>query len=443
MKKETIKSIILTVLIITSFLLTWNTWTYQPATREKTDTKLYESIPITNETREFHEVVRPQQLFIHEGDKHYSTLNGTYMNSTWKKMQEWEYSNLKKEEQTFPNEQSFQTWLNGIKEKIELRFFSEIPMFTFQSMLKWEAEITGNLSFDSILLQLDRGSEIQKVYFVSYDKMSVLESSVNNENASNFIEGLFNNKGEFQEYFSIQIGNGKSLYLPEKEVTVEKYQYLTEEVEGRKFRDALFTNPSIVKQDYNRYTDSVRLLDISLSNQTVEYVNTTVRNSNSLIASSLIDKSIVSLNSHGGWTNDFGLFHVNEEEQETTFIMMIKSMPVINSARKPFGPTTISQVWGENELAKYYRPLYELVDNGFQNNSSTLMSGRSVQEMIIGENAKYDMLQIENIFIGYELSNSGNYVNAEPVWCLKMDNGETTIIYEEDKVTGGNANGME
>ncbi|MGM0877068.1 MAG: YycH family regulatory protein [Bacillota bacterium] len=443
MNKESIKSAALTVLVMISLFFTWNMWNLQPSYEEFQNQTFFESIPISQETRDLHEVIKPQQLYFHTDENHYSTLDESYLKNLWKEMQNWEYIN----ERDLSNEE-IQSWIYGKNEaEIELRFYDEIPMATFQSMVKWDDETSEIIAFDRIYLNVAKDNEVQKVYFVSYDKLKIVETSVNHPEASHFVAELYGKKEEFQLYFSFDTGQGNEIMLPENEVKLNSFGYLTEVIDDEKFKDALFSNPRIVKQDVdiskNRYTDGTRELNIFPNLYVVKYVNPTLRETNSVKSNVLIEQSIAFLNDHGGWTDEYVFFDLEENDQELKFIMSIQSIPVINSMENPFGPTMISQRWSQNEIAIYERPLYRL-KNDFQSDISTLISGRKVVELITNDR-QLDKTKIKNIYIAYELgsSDSQQYVKVSPVWCIEMKDGTLMKINEVLEQPGGDENGVE
>lgn len=443
MNKESIKSATLAVLVLISLFFTWNMWNLQPSYEELQNQTFFESIPISEKPRDLHEVIKPQQLYFHTAENHYSTLDASYLKNLWKEMQDWEYSN----ERDLTNEE-LQSWIHGKDEaNIELRFYDEIPMATFQTMIEWDDETSEIIAFDRIFLNVAKDNEVQKVYFVSYDKLKIVETSVNHPEASHFVTELFSKKEEFQLYFSFDTGQGNEIMLPENNVRLNSFEYVTKEIDGEKFKDALFSNPRIVKQDVdiskNRYTDGTRELNIFPSLHVVKYVNPTLRETNSIEANVLLEQSIAFLNDHGGWTDEYVLFNLEENDQEIKFILSIQSIPVINSMEDPFGPTMISQRWSQNEIAIYERPLYQLMTD-IPSEISTLMSGRKVVELITSDQ-ELDKTKIKNIYIAYELggSDSKQVVKVSPVWCIEMKDGTLMKINEDLEQPGGDENGVE
>jgi len=444
MKKESVKSAILTALIIISLLLTWNMWTYQPTLFDaKKETDVYEVMPITNTIKKYYEVIKPQQLFIHDGENHFSTMDASHSNDLWMKMQSWEYSDLESGVETFSSGENLKEIQ---KNSIELRFLNEIPMKTFQAMLEWDAD-TENVQFDRIYLKAGETGGIQSVYFVSYDKMRYVESSVNNNSeATQKVKQLFNDRNNLEKYYSFNISEGKEIFLPVNEPKMVKHQYKVEEIAGSRFRDALFSNSSVIKQDSitskNSYTDAISLLDIYPEQHRVYYVNPAVDDSVPLEASTLVDQSIKFLNQHGGWTDEYMLFDIDDKENKISYIMQIHSIPVIPFDEYP--QTMIIQKWGQNEAASYERPSYRIDFEINSNNEIMLMSGKKVEELLKANN-DIDKEDISNIYIAYQLENVENQgiVNVTPVWCIEMNNGKLKTFKDEIVQSGGNANGME
>jgi regulatory protein YycH of two-component signal transduction system YycFG len=172
-------------------------------------------------------------------------------------------------------------------------------------------------------------------------------------------------------------------------------------------------------------------------------VNPTLRDSNLIEAKTLVEQSIAFINDHGGWTDDYVLYDILENDQEIEFIMTIESIPVINSNEEPFGPTKISQRWGQNEIAKYERPSYHLKTQ-FPNGESTLMSGRAVVE-VIKDDERLRKERIKKIYIAYELgaSDRQEVVEVSPVWCIELNDVTLIKINEILEKPKGDENGLE
>lgn len=447
MNKESIKSVLLTILVLISLFFTWNLWNSKPPFEEFQNNSFFESIPISNEEREPYEVIRPQQLFVHTSNQHFSTFDDQYLKSLWNEMQKWDFSasNDRNLTHTYTKEK-FTSWVHEKDEaKIELRFLDGIPMETFESMFEWDTDTNEDISFDRIYLNVPQEKEVQMVYFVSSETLKIVETSVNMSDANQFVGELFSQRNEFQPFFKYGEEDGTEFLLPVNKVKIDSFQYVTDEIDGAIFKDALFSNPRIVKQDVdfskNRYTDSSRELNIFPNEHMVRFVNPTLRNTSFLESNMLVDQSIDYLNDHGGWTDNYFLFNINELNQEIKYVMSIQSIPVFESSIEPFGPTMISQRWGQNEIAIYERPSYQLMTKISSSNTETLMSGHELVD-ILTKDSSIEINNIKGIYIMYELGGETDqrFVKITPSWCLELIDG--TLI----KIDGnqrGDKSGLE
>lgn len=448
MNKESIKSVLLMILVATSLFFTWNLWNSQPPYEEFQNNSFVESVPIISEEREPYQVIKPYQLFLHTSDQHFSTYDDQYLNNLWSEMQTWDYSlssnrNLIK---TYTKE-TFTSLIHGIEEaKIELRFLDGIPFETFDTMFKWETESSGDITFDRIFLNVPGEKEVQRVFFVSSETLKVVETSVNIPDANQFVADIYKQRDELKPFFRYSEEENVEFLLPENEVKIDSFLYvIPDEIDGSVFKNALFSNPQYVKQDFsysnNRYTDSLRELNIDSNEHTVKFVNPSLRDTSFLESSALVSQSIDYLNDHGGWTDDYVLYTINELTQEIKYVMSIQSIPVFESGDEFFGPTMISQKWGQSEISIYERPSYRLRRVFPSSNTLTLMSGHELVDNL-SQDSSIDLKDIKDIYIMYELGGETDqrYVKIVPYWCVELKDGTVLRI---DGNQRGDKSGLE
>lgn len=447
MNKESIKSVLLTILVAVSLFFTWNLWNSQPPFEELQNNSFVESVPLSNQERELYQVIKPNKLFLHTSQQHYSTFDNQNVNNLWSEMQKWDYSlSSDRISKTFIKE-DFKSWIHGNDEaKIELRFLDVIPFETFATMFKWETESTLDISFDRIYLNVPQEKEVQKVYFVSSNTQKIVETSVNLTDANEFVANIYKQRDELSPFFAYGEEGNVEILLPENKVKVDSFEYVTDEIDGSAFKNALFSNPQNVKQDVNslrnRYTDSWRELNLHSSEHMVEFVNPTLRDTSFLESSALVSQSIDYLNDHGGWTDDYILYKINELNQEIKYIMSIQSIPVFESDEEFFGPTIISQQWSQNEISIYKRPSYQLMKNIPTNNYTvTLMSGHELVNTL-SQDSSIDIKEVKDMYIMYELGGETDqrFVKMTPYWCVELQDGRVLKIDGQQR---GNKSGLE
>src|SRR5213075_2761192 len=94
MKYETIKTAILTILVLLSIFLTWNLWTYQPnyATMEKNNVVAEVTM---SEKQEIKKIVRPDLVLYHKQGQHYGTTRADELDKLIKELGRWSFTDVK------------------------------------------------------------------------------------------------------------------------------------------------------------------------------------------------------------------------------------------------------------------------------------------------------------------------------------------------------------
>ncbi|MBD1379835.1 YycH family regulatory protein [Metabacillus arenae] len=446
MNIENIKSALLTLLVLIGIFFTWNIWTYQPNYDSLPDSPLLESSPISQETKEVHEVIRPFQIILHENKKHYGSYHDSSIKSVWKELRRWQFETTFDITNQFSDKEFYQ-WIHGEdgNNKIEIVFSDEIPIKVLQTIFNWKTEETFYQSFDRIVLPEAEKQGNQKIYFASYENQTVFEVTVGNQMALETVANIFEDKENYEPYFSYKVNSRKVFFLPANSLTFYKKQFLTETISGEKFKQALFNNPLYVRQEVgfsrNIYTDATRLLEIYPKQNELTFVNQGSEPTVSLEGGDAILHSINYLNNHGGWTDNYKFFHINGN-QEVTFNLNVDSLPVFESKEQPYHPTTIRQRWGSVEISNYHRPTYKLGNNAFETSQSSLPTGEKLIEYL--KNNEYNLGEIKSIFPAYELTSTDQQVVVvTPVWCLETEMSNFITIGSKSSDQGGKEIGLE
>ena len=74
MNYETIKSLILTFLVLLSLILTWNLWTYQPDDEYINSDRVISDVEI-REKKEIDQIVKPSHILFHFEDVHHGNVD--------------------------------------------------------------------------------------------------------------------------------------------------------------------------------------------------------------------------------------------------------------------------------------------------------------------------------------------------------------------------------
>ena len=185
MKYETIKSIVLLILVVFSILLTWMLWTYQPnydILKESGNT--VEDVSL-GETKELSKIVRPERLFLHQGEKHYGTFDSFEIDQTMKELSLWGFSEFEDISELVKNIPSFIFDKNAL----ELIFPDIVPLKEYRSALQLPSNDIPKSNFDRIVIDLEPETrEGGVVYFISSKEQEVLRAYVSASYINDFKE---------------------------------------------------------------------------------------------------------------------------------------------------------------------------------------------------------------------------------------------------------------
>jgi regulatory protein YycH of two-component signal transduction system YycFG len=446
MKYETAKTIILTFLVLTSIVLTWGLWTYHPKFDVIQNDEYIQNVSVSNTQVDTAMIVRPSQILIHKNTAHYGIIEEGEISRLLKEMENWSLDDFENISSTIPKG-DFLSFLHG-KGKIEIVYPDDVPIDIYRDIFQIDDKDIEGISFDRIVIPIEKQQDFF-VYFVSTDHRKVYKAAASNVSLEE-IERLYNEEAEkYPRYFAYNISETKSIFLPENEVTMSRLQYYIDDLDPDKFKEALFSDPSFVKKDLltfgEEYTDGSRLMDVDFLQKLLLYVNPAAQNTighANRENSTFIQKSIDFVNEHGGWTDMYHFAEWDDEERKVVFRLVMNNYPVFND----YGMSEIIQIWGNNEISKYQRPLFRLEIPDRVSVTTKLLSGREVIQQL--EKMKGFKKELVNgITLGYELvkdQEREKVVVLEPAWfCLYGGTWRKISVKETDEVRGGNAIGLE
>ena len=454
MKRETIKTIILSLLVLISLLFTFNIWGFQGNYEKVEDSQaqVSDKQPITNQTKLLNEAVKPQQMFIHENGQHYLLNDTTLYSQLWDDMSRWEVKSLKDISDKFDRQQ-FKNWLYAKNKdsKLDLVFSDNIPIDVLQPLFKWSANSYEYNSFDRIVLPFNEGRGMKKIYFVSFSKETVVEAVIESANYRNILADIEKEKSQMPLYEDFAINSRRDVLLPVNRLKLSEKEYFTETISPTRFKKALFDDPQTVRQETNLnrpvYTDGTSLLEVYSNNRQIKFQHRNLEPSSAYQNGELINKSFKYLNDTGSWTDDYQFFGLNENQQ-INFNLFMDQLPVVNSQNQPFGTTSIELRWANNDILDYKHPTYVLGANAnpVSKKDKEIMSGEELIQFL-QDNEEYDFDKIEQIFPAYEMVSVSEeqdpLVKLVPTWCIKINGTVKPVSKKDSAVKEGIENGVE
>ncbi|MDZ5471678.1 two-component system activity regulator YycH [Bacillus sp. 31A1R] len=438
MTYENIKSIILTILVVTSIFLTWTLWTYQPNFDIMENSKTVQEVSL-GEKKEVQKIVKPDQLFYHQKGNHVGTVSPSEIDKVIKEMGKWSFYRFKDISNEIYDIQSF----IYDKASSEIIFPNIISIELYKNILNIKEKDAMSLQFDRIVINMeDINGEDAFVYFISTDERKIYESQV----TSSFIKNLEANyfkvarKNEkFNQYFPYEVSKDRVILVQVNQVKMMLYNYLLDPLPIEKFRNALFNDPRLVQKNLiisgEEYTDGSTLMSVNYDTNSISYVNPAQENNEPGNFNNLLQRSIDFVNSHGGWTDNYR--YVSIDEQYVTFRLYDSGgYPIFSD----YGMSEILQIWGQNEINKYERNNFTL-GRKIQSTEITLLSGTDVMDKL-KKNEDINPEFIQDLKIGYKMTKDtqGPLIHVEPHWFYKY-NDEWLKVPNNKK--GGLKHGLE
>ncbi|UII55933.1 two-component system activity regulator YycH [Cytobacillus spongiae] len=431
MNLENIKSIILTILVITSVFFTWSLWTYQPNYSKMDPSKTVEEIAV-GDKKDLKKIVKPDRLLYHQKGSHFGTSDAVEIDKVIKELSKWSIYELKYVSLEI-NE--FTSFIHK-EGNAEIIFPDSIPIELYKNVLEIKDNENINFNFDRIVIQTEgQLKEDGVLYFVSYEDQRILKGRVTSSFVINFKEKYFRMASllpNFQPLFSFQVTDQRTLFLPEGATSLYRYEYILDSLPLEKFKNALFRNPSLVQKNFSvtgeEYTDSSNLMSVDFENRTISFVNPAEKNEYTISSNNLLQKSIEFVNQHGGWTDNYRYVGINELNQQVAFrIYDPVGYPVFSRE----GISDIVLTWGETEINKYLRNNFSL-DLQTEKTDVALWSGHKVLDYLLKqEDFNKDYLQ--DIVLGYTMIKDSQdpLIYLEPTWYYQYNNHWWPIVQDD------------
>ncbi|WP_047980152.1 YycH family regulatory protein [Ornithinibacillus contaminans] len=427
MNIEVIKSYTLAILVGISLILTFSLWSYQPYEENADDDDLVDEIDLGGVEETKKTLVRPSTVMFNKYQYHFGFTNPADREKLYEDMQTWVLYNVRSQEASGPPDDQL---------NVEVVFPEVLPLEIISSLFTLnnveELSTVRNFSFQRMYITLETDNSVT-FSFLSTDGQTQVVAEANNSQKHELLTYYFNTLDGLTEYTELEESD-YPIYVPIGEPEMSGYTVNIEPIDPNLMKNALFFAPdaySVIENvtDDNEmwYQDGQRSMRIFPNRISMEYVNPQ-ENSEPLGKMDLLDRSIASINGYKGWMRDFGqsyrLESINTPQNFIRYQMYYNSYPVFNGNNL----ASIEQLWIDNELSEYRRPLYTIFQP-FEDNFELEKTGSELIKYL-KNNSIYEIEQIEDIQLGYRLSYSelqGSTFSLYPSWLIKV-NGEWAYI---------------
>lgn len=432
MKLEAVKSIVLTALILFSIMFTISIWNYQPSYKAL-DEPAFTDPQLNGEEETKKGIIDPQKIIFHLNDQHLRLQDASAEESFYAHIQSLSLFDFEPVTENVEAEEG---------ERVELLFPLALSGRTLMDIFTIEEEDVPNEGlFDKISISLDNGSEFSQVEFIDTANNQQFTAHIR-KNEVEKLMGNYDDPDTFQEQVIFYGKNDLPIYLPAEEPELsERYfsvNLFSETSELEPLVNVLFSDITAVYQNSiaggEQYTDGLK--EIKVFDNYMEFVDPLAKYSE-MDKWNLIDQSLNFINDHHGWTSgtedEFQLEDVNVSNNTIIYRMYFQNYPVVDEYNHL---ATIELTMHNQSVYKYSRPLLQLRDDLAPQEENIEIGSGSYVISLIEENKELAADMIEDISIGYKLTDQQGSVQLVPGWYYK-DNSGWKEIPVPDTVEGG------
>lgn len=449
---ESIKTIVLVVLVLLSITLTFSIWSYSP-----NYDVIDQSKPVNIQIEEKHaisQVVKPYKLIGHVDDTFRGTTNPDDVDALYRTLKQSQLSDLSLISEKLSYEKMHE--LMSSHNTLTLQFSDDVPMSIFQSILPTVNKKVSGIEFSEMTIVLKKQSDEEindnelEVYFAAPETNELYSGKLHVKNPARFINNKVTAMKKFEHYIMLETEASRILYVPKETPTLMKQQYFSRNVDGKvnSFKNALFTNPKIVKtsQDeatgVDKYSDDRSVMTVYNTQYTLNFSNIISESEEHISKSHLIDTTLGFINEHGGFTNDYRYESVSYSDQKVIYKLFMAGLPVEATT---LTSTVLDVKIANGMISRYSRPYYQLENLPADESSKKLelKTAQQVYTMLVLDK-QVSHAKIEDLRLGYSMSfkprddNSTVVFTLEPTWFYKIGDTWNTVA-PENAISGGGA----
>ncbi|WKA54799.1 YycH family regulatory protein [Planococcus shixiaomingii] len=436
---EQVKSIILFLLILLSFALTFTVWTFTPSF-EVIETTPAVDVSIGKKST-VEQVIQPIKVLHHQEKKVTGTTESADLDKLLAAMKLWQIYDVTEKEK----EASADTMISLMHKpnRVVLYYPGNVPFPVFDAMVNITDETITESSFDRVVIELATVENTQiKIYFINSTTGRIHEGNISVSELDQFENDILE---EINDVYVTNKNIGKlPIYVPEKEMDKVVYPYLLEEVTPETFRSALFDDASTVDSSGDaaneKYTDNNgAIMRFDSTRKSMSYVKPRAETSDPGIPSELIFNTVDYVNDHGGWTNDFRYFSMEPLTQQVHYRLFLDDLPVFSASLATELELRWGMIDGLEQIFRYVRPYYVLQSTA-QTSTEKLEAGTTALEAV-SRLSKKEQKAVTEITPVYELKQTGDkLITFRAAWYYKIDGTWKKLSKE---TLGGGKNGLE
>src|SRR5699024_5928814 len=207
---------------------------------------------------------------------------------------------------------------------------------------------------DRVFMTLNDDDQAIEVLILSTDKQRQLTATIDKNESYHILLSYLTDENEFLQQVTVFDSKDRPIYVPVDEVMMQRKTIIANKIDPELFINALFRNPSLVTRNIREayFTDGQRGMRVAQDNLRLEYINPIQANYERLSPFDLIDKSVMNINEHKGWVNNYTFDGINRNTNNIRYRLTYDGYTVFDHNQL----SIIEQEWRNQELYKYSRP---------------------------------------------------------------------------------------
>lgn len=427
LKKDQIRNITLTILVLLSFLLSFNLWTAGRNIGEEQNSSnqtVRSNVSMTEHSES--EAFRPTLIALHGVEDQSSLtvastfplrnlLDNRYSSDNLQSIESYEEVNVS---------QYLEMLQNG--EWMEFIFREELPLGILSQKFDDLSQENENSFFDRILINIEnRGT----VYFYHTETNAFYSASVSEDESIN-IDPFLNTENLIYKPAEIRIFNEKLIYLSQETIEIPYRSYVIDRLPNSLYTSNFYPDPSLVdvrsSESTTRYIDLTREVTINSRNHTLVFLRQ-IEESGELRPTDRFIRSFEQVNRFENWTGTYALTNYSPEDGIVSFRREIEGLPVFSSSDNE----TVSEVGlVEGGVTHLKLPLRFINTPITMDGSPTeeLIPGIEVIDQLSNQLSPEEFEKVEDLTIGYtwqESDEASQVIYFIPDWYILYDGSWT------------------
>ncbi|MBP1963833.1 YycH family regulatory protein [Paenibacillus aceris] len=426
---ESLKSIVLVVLIGTSLYQSFLLASYNPPKIEPIQQSNYVQTETLGKQAELQDMLFPDQIIVHLGNQQHSVLypSNYYYTRLFDNIKQRSFKGFRKTSMYLVNV----NWedVRSKQQGVEMRFRDGIPFTILQQVLRIEGELPpDNEKVTRIWIYSKGNNEDVRTFFftdspgVGYEVIGADFTSKDVENFAAF--------GDVTNLYKTT--NNGDYYLPVKPLKLPSYTFNYSQLTADQLKQSLFVDPGITRYLKERdgseiYTDSKRGFQLNRDLRWITYSDPVAPvESKSEVLENLL-AGIKFINQHIGWDGKYMVARTPQKQlfdnQTFTFRQYYESLPIVASQPEGFGSLKMQVQKGI--ISGFERTMIIPDLKSAQRRDAEILSGDALEERLQYYQRRSSIVAI---FPAYHPVVSEKTLMLVPVWTLELRDGTYDFI---------------